>query len=310
MKQMLSPKEMASAIGVSESSLKRWADDGRIRVVRTMGGHRRISLQEAVRFARSSNLPVLRPQVLGLPEVERVRARRDDRGEDAGDLLTRRLLSGNAEESRAIILDLYLSGRSVGHICDEPIRRAMEKVGELWEHDPTGIAVEHRATDICIQSLNVLRYLIEQPGASSESGGGAEADQEGGEAVSVRPRAIGGAPGGDPYLLPSIMATCVLAEAGFEAINLGPDTPLETLALSVSQQRPSVAWLSSSTEHAHFAKGDLDKLTAAASEAGCEVVVGGRCAPVLKRQPGVHVFASMSELSGYAHARVQAGPRG
>jgi MerR family transcriptional regulator, light-induced transcriptional regulator len=48
----LSPKALAAAIGVSESSLKRWADEGRLAAERTAGGHRRIAVAEAVRFVR------------------------------------------------------------------------------------------------------------------------------------------------------------------------------------------------------------------------------------------------------------------
>ncbi|HEX9106572.1 MAG TPA: MerR family DNA-binding transcriptional regulator, partial [Longimicrobiales bacterium] len=48
----LSPRELAEAVGVSESSLKRWADRGVLAVERTAGGHRRIPLGEAVRFIR------------------------------------------------------------------------------------------------------------------------------------------------------------------------------------------------------------------------------------------------------------------
>ncbi|MEM9791075.1 MAG: MerR family DNA-binding transcriptional regulator [Planctomycetota bacterium] len=67
MRNVLSPKEVALAIGVSESSLKRWADAGRIRVRRTAGGHRRIAIQEAIRFARYYGFPVVRPDILYLP---------------------------------------------------------------------------------------------------------------------------------------------------------------------------------------------------------------------------------------------------
>jgi excisionase family DNA binding protein len=54
MQNTLSPRELAAAVGVSESSLKRWADEGRVKVARTAGGHRRIELAEAVRFIRQS----------------------------------------------------------------------------------------------------------------------------------------------------------------------------------------------------------------------------------------------------------------
>jgi hypothetical protein len=38
MQQLLSPRQFAEAIGVSESSVRRWADTGRIKMTRTAGG--------------------------------------------------------------------------------------------------------------------------------------------------------------------------------------------------------------------------------------------------------------------------------
>ena len=73
MKQTLSPRELARALGVSESSLKRWADDGKIRFSRTVGGHRRIAVSDALQFARDAKLPLVRPDVLGLREVAALR---------------------------------------------------------------------------------------------------------------------------------------------------------------------------------------------------------------------------------------------
>ena len=67
--RLLSPKDLADAIGVSESSLKRWTDAGRIRASRTDGGHRRIALEDAVRFIREAGVPVVRPELLGMPEM-------------------------------------------------------------------------------------------------------------------------------------------------------------------------------------------------------------------------------------------------
>ncbi len=49
MKQLLTPKQVARAIQVSESSIKRWCDRGTIPAEYTAGGHRRIPLAELVR---------------------------------------------------------------------------------------------------------------------------------------------------------------------------------------------------------------------------------------------------------------------
>ncbi|MCX5741316.1 MAG: helix-turn-helix domain-containing protein, partial [Proteobacteria bacterium] len=67
--RLLSPRDLAEALGVSESSLKRWVDSGRITATRTDGGHRKIRLSEAVRFIRESGSPIVHPELLDMPEV-------------------------------------------------------------------------------------------------------------------------------------------------------------------------------------------------------------------------------------------------
>jgi excisionase family DNA binding protein len=69
-KRLLSPRQLATAIGVSESSLKRWIDDGLLSAARTAGKHRRIPLAEAIRFIRSQRAPLVRPDALGLPDLD------------------------------------------------------------------------------------------------------------------------------------------------------------------------------------------------------------------------------------------------
>ena len=55
MPSLLSPRQFAAAIGVSESSVRRWADGGQIKMTRTAGGHRKIARSEAIRFIRRTN---------------------------------------------------------------------------------------------------------------------------------------------------------------------------------------------------------------------------------------------------------------
>jgi excisionase family DNA binding protein len=66
--RLLTLQEAAMAVGVSASTMRRWADDGRIRAIRTAGGHRRFAL-DAVRQMAADRGPraVVRPI---LPPVE------------------------------------------------------------------------------------------------------------------------------------------------------------------------------------------------------------------------------------------------
>lgn len=286
MKELLSPRELAQAVGVSESSLKRWADEGLVHVLRTAGGHRRIPIAEAVRFIRERRLPVVRPDVLRLPDVTS-----GNGGVTADETDARRLLAylaaGQAVAARGFMMSLYLSGRTVAEIFDGPLREALQRVGKLWKHDEDGILREHVATDICVQAINALRLALPR----SDEG----------------PVALGGAPLGDPYLIPSLAAATALAAEGFNAINLGPNTPFETLGTAVRQLKPRLVWLSIShvREREAIAQG-VAALATAFEPLGVELVIGGsqRDEVALPSQPHVYVGATLGELVAFAKGLV------
>ncbi len=283
MKRAFTPRELADAIGVSESSLRRWIDSGAIQTARTLGGHRRISMAEAVRFIRHSHSTVVRPELLGLAEVSQFRS---DSGSspDQSELLFEALRAGDATRAGSLLMSLYLAGQSVAALCDGPLRAAMHRIGELWEHDKRGILIEHRATDICLCIVNQLRGTF-------------PVDRVEG------PVALGGAIEGDPYMLPSLMVAAVLGEAGFHEINYGANTPVELLAEAATDEKATIVWVSIS----HVADaGELDRqvtmLASRLSRNGVPLLLGGRAAPrsVAVNRPNVHCAGSMAEVAAFA----------
>lgn len=294
MKSTFSPKEIALALGVSESSLKRWADDGRLTVTRTAGGHRRIDLREAVRFARQGQMKVVRPDVLGLPANVDA-AKLPGQRLSVDQTMTQLLEQGRADDVRAIVVERYLAGHSVASLCDGPIRSAMARIGELWQHSDDGVFIEHRATDICLSSLHQLRAMM--------IGGETEPTDNG----SDRPLALGGAPAGDPYLLPSIMAACVMLEVGYKEINLGPDTPMAAFQRAIDAHQPQIVWLSCSAPESRPDKQDITKLADQLKKYDAVLAFGGRA---LESEPWAPVgntlhCRTMSELAAYAHGHFQ-----
>jgi excisionase family DNA binding protein len=274
-RRSLSPRDLAAAIGVSESSLKRWVDEGRVRATRTEGGHRRISMADAIRFIREGRHPVVRPDLLGLPRLPRAEIR------EAG-ALYQHLRAGDAAATRALLLARYLEGESVAAICDGPIREALEPIGELWKDSAEGIFIEHRASDLCLQTLAELRAtLVAPPGA---------------------PVAIGCAPSGDSHMLPSFMAATVLTAAGLAATNLGADLPAAALDAAIAHHQPALIWISVSMPIAADAGGALARLLDRAA-ARCAVIVGGRHAGTLPvTAPRVRRASTMTELDALARA--------
>ncbi|MBM3320447.1 MAG: excisionase family DNA-binding protein [Candidatus Eisenbacteria bacterium] len=290
MERTISPKEMADAIGVSESSVKRWVDCGRIEAVRTAGGHRRIPVPSVARFVRETRASLVKPELVGLHDLLAIPSHTKEWENESTDLF-RFLESGQAAEARGLILSAYLSGRSLASIVDGPIRSAMARLGELWKHGAEGILIEHRATDICIQALDQIRLLI-SIGKDS-------------------PRAVGGAPSGDPYLLPSMATAAVLGSEGYQAVNLGPDTPVDILRTAARSMRPRIVWLSASAiEKPRELAAEVASLLGTLAELGAVLALGGTAREklALDPHPALFIGSSMGELAGYARGRIASGP--
>lgn len=273
--QFLSPRQAARVLGASESSLKRWVDAGELVIRRTAGGHRRIPASEVVRFARREGLTL---QDAGLLSRTPSAA---GRKLTAG--VTRALRDGDGDALQRLVLRAHLDGMPVAALADGPLRLAMEELGRLWLQDPEGVAREHHATLLVMRAAEALRGVLPAPRAGA-------------------PVAVGGGPAGDPYLLPSLLASLVLQEAGWRAIDLGADTPDTALLAAAQRHGATLVWRSFT--------GELD---AAATSKGlsalcrrlapCRVAAGGWRAHLLGNLDGISNLArpaSMAELAALA----------
>jgi len=281
----ISPRELAQAIGVSESSVKRWVDSGRLQVTRTAGGHRRISLPEAIGFIRESGHPLLNPEALGiafLPASEQ--ATGDSLPEDP---LVEALKAGEADSSRRIMLARFVAGESVASLCDGPVAQVLQKVGDMWQHRSDGILIEHRTTFLALEALMQLRAVLPEADAKS-------------------PLAVGGAIAGDPYLVPTSMVSLTLAAEGWREINLGANTPVSTFCQAIDAHTPELVWISFSVrESAEKFVRDWGEILDLAEARKTTVVVGGKAFPV--REAAAHAgrfhhLPNMHELAGFVRA--------
>jgi excisionase family DNA binding protein len=290
----ISTAQAARSLGVSVSTVKRWVDEGVLPAQKTAGGHRKLLRAEVLALARKGVVPNADVADLVLPSGRRGRV-------DITDLrqsLMEAMLRGDAGEVRALVRRGYDAGLFLETLADAVISPAMEQIGHGWETANIAVWQEHRGTLAIVAALFDLHADIAQ------------------RAERQRPIALGGAPEGDPYVLASLLAQLVLIDAGWEAINLGPNTPLTSFADAIRQLRPRLVWLSVShlADSAAFVR-NFGVLQAAAAEAGAAVVVGGRALvePIRSRLPYTSHGDGLAHLAAFArtvHPRPKRPRRG
>ena len=221
-RSQFSPRMVARAIGVSESSLKRWCDQGRLKSTKTVGGHRRLSRAEVVRFLREANLSLADPEAIGLPKVDSDAIRDDPH---ATETITKALLSADEDTVRQLLTTMYLSGWSLSRIFDDVISRVFNSIGNMWQCNSIEIYKERLSCEIAVNTLREIRTLLPryQPGA---------------------PVAIGATLLGDLYTMPSLMVEMIMVSLGWKAHSLGSNLPLSTLAAAVRDYQPRIFWVS------------------------------------------------------------------
>ncbi|MDC0934989.1 helix-turn-helix domain-containing protein [Pirellulales bacterium] len=224
MRDLLTPKQVARAIDVSESSVKRWCDKGVISTQYTAGGHRRIAMSALIEFLRDRKYELTHPEALGLPPTSGQTTRVIDR---ARQQLIAALLSGDEPRCLQIAIDLYLAEHSISVICDDVFATVFREIGDRWACGDAEVYQERRGCEISLHVLHELRSLLAPLPADA-------------------PLAIGCAPSCDQYSLGTSMAELVLRDGRWNAISFGDNLPLDTISAAIGEYRPKLFWLSCS----------------------------------------------------------------
>lgn len=264
----LTSREAARLLGVSEASVKRWADSGLLPMEKTAGGHRRFRPEDVAllrrRGASAGNVVreapkrAARPQArLALADTSAATWDETENDNAYSGAIYKALLAGRAEEVSAILVRLHLGGRGVASLADTVLCAAMRTVGDLWHRGELTVAQEHVATRTAIVTLQTLRGALIPADAGVYT-------------------AICCSTEGDFHELPVLVAALTLEEAGWEVVNLGASTPFFALTEAVERFRPRLVCVASTIlEDLERAAREYGELRAATGRAGASVVLGG-----------------------------------
>lgn len=193
-------------------------------MLKTAGGHRRIALDELLRFVSESERPLLNPMAIGLKVPPR---RSSDEHYTPGttdqELFRRLLATGDETGCREVLEKVFMQCGSVTQATELLITDALHRFGEAWERNELDVYQERRGCEICLRLIYHLRSSL--PNVKS-------------------PIAIGGSPAGDPYQLPTTLVDLALREAGWAAHSLGVDLPFPSIKRAVDDYQPRLVWLS------------------------------------------------------------------
>src|SRR5687767_4510489 len=161
----LTSRQTARILGVSEASVKRWADGGLLPAIKTGGGHRRFRPEDVAVFKRSGFSKndtvageIQKPEAAGLNDGARA-----VKNLLPVDEIYESLTEGSEEEVSALLINLYLHGQSVGQIADEVLCPALRRIGDDWHSGKLTVAQEHIASRAVLEALSRWRSVLNAP---------------------------------------------------------------------------------------------------------------------------------------------------
>ncbi len=162
-KTILSTIDVARLFNVTETTVKRWADEGTLRCQKTPGGHRKFPVRDVVEFAERNNydpVGVLSPQTKGGRNdmIQIAVLHRDFPA--LAEMFVEKALSPDRMDLYLFFSYLYEHRFPLWEIYDNVLRPGMTKIGDLWEHGDIGVNHEHRASYETLDALARLQAEV------------------------------------------------------------------------------------------------------------------------------------------------------
>ncbi|MGL4514486.1 MAG: helix-turn-helix domain-containing protein [Lacipirellulaceae bacterium] len=218
---LFTPRQVATALGVSESSVKRWVDAGKLVAGKTVGGHRKVTLSSVAQFVRASGQSVAHPDLIGLVSAKATASSLHE----AVKPMFEGLISGREAFCRASVLGPYQGGASVVELGDDLIGPAFKLVGDGWAAGSVTVHEERQACETIITVLHELRRWVP-------------------DALDDAPVAVVATPAKDFALVPLRLVELALRSAGWRVVAAGSGLPLEEIVGSIRTHAARLACVS------------------------------------------------------------------
>ena len=274
----LSTVEVAAAVGVGESSVKRWIDSGSLSAEKTPGGHRRVGLPELYRFLRAQGRKLVDPSAIGLsPESG------GDAAKTPLEVCQESLRTGNSRTLESIMQVLRFSESNSAAILDRTIYPAFQALRATCNHPSEECLVLHRA-------ISMLKTALTATMSPTEANLG-----------SKSPRVVLADIGYEVDGVPTLFAEASVWDQA-RCLQLGTNVPSTVIEGALESFSADVLWLSASgPAKKRQIQADWQSIVERAARLKVKVVTFGDALPRLLGNDGIRV-GSFSEFRGFLSA--------
>jgi MerR family transcriptional regulator, light-induced transcriptional regulator len=292
---MVSTMEVAALLQVTETTIKRWADESVLRCVRTPGGHRKFLLSEVVHLAERQGYTVSGSQPPPMPQrrMEQLQTGVFTQNYAKIAAVFRDVaLKCDREGLSTLLLYLYKQHIPLPVVLDEVIRPCFDEIGREWEKGDIGVDREHAASHAVAESLAraVPELHRKEPNGKT---------------------ALCACPEGELHELGLRGLAYSLECEGWNVHYLGGNTPLGSISSAVRAARPDLVCLSlTSVRLRNELVQKLRNLASSVHSYNGKVLIGGEGAQKLQDQDvkGDHIAPSIQDAITYARDVFQLKP--
>lgn len=239
--------EAAAFLGVGDTTLKRWTEEGRISCERTAGGHRRFRRDAVLAFrARMGGLPAAASPAVGVEDARDSRAWLDEPGDPT---------DPTAMSSRLLALRAVSSDWA--EAADRLCAGLLTEIGERWASGRLTCAEEHALSRSVESALIRVAHAMPVPRDA--------------------PLMVLACPAGERHTLGLSLVETAVRERGMSVRFLGADAPTADVVQVVKSVRPVAVGLSAS-RHPRPLSELLEPAKAVAqacAEVGARLFLGG-----------------------------------
>jgi excisionase family DNA binding protein len=257
---VLSTADIARLFNVTETTVKRWADEGTLKCQKTPGGHRKFLIRNVVEFAERNNFEPV--GILAFSETDALAPaiQMAVLSRDFGTLVDsfiHKALSPSKTDLASFLSYLYEHRIHLWEIHDLVLRPAMATIGERWANGELDVSHEHRAS---YETLDALARLQSQ--------------------IMIKPAlgnvALFACPGEELHEIGLRCASYLFESEGWTTHYLGARVPSEALVAAVCELKPVVVCLSVTRQIVNpETESQMLRLSSAARKQGALIVAGG-----------------------------------